>query len=118
MIRPHLVPVSYTIMGTIGGNAHENWSLLRVLPLLIGARVPSKEPLWQVLCDLKDIVELVVPPFHTEDSICYLDFKISEHWAVFQEVFPHERICPTHHYLEHYPQLIHQFGPLLALWTI
>ncbi|OON91157.1 MAG: hypothetical protein ATN32_02455 [Candidatus Epulonipiscium fishelsonii] len=116
--RPHLLPLTYSIKRTIGGNAHENWSLLRFLPLLIGARVPSNEPVWQVLCDLKDIVELVVAPFHTEDSISYLNFKISEHRAVFQEVFPHERIRPKHHYLEHYPQLIRQFGPLVALWTM
>ena len=116
--RPHLVPLTYTTRRTIGGNAHENWSLLRFLPLLIGARVPSSEPAWQVLCELKDIVELFVAPLHTEDSISYLDFKISEHRAVFQEVFPHERIRPKHHYLEHYSLLIRQFGPLVALWTM
>lgn len=111
--RPHLVPLTSATKRTIGGNAHENWSLLRFLPLLIG--VPSNEPAWQVLCDLKDIVELAVAPLHTEDSISYLDFKISEHRAVFQEVFSHERIRPKHHFLEHYSQLIRQFGPLVAL---
>ena len=116
--RPHLVPLTYATKRTIGGNAHENWSLLRFLLLLIGARVPSNEPAWQVLCDLKDIVELAVAPLHTEDSISYLDFKISEHRAVFQEVFPHVRIRPKLHFLEHYPQLIRQFGPLVALWTM
>lgn len=116
--RPHRVPITYATKRTIGGNAHENWSLLRFLPLLVGTRVPSNEPAWQVLCELKDIVELVVAPFHTEDSISYLDFKISEHRTVFKEVFPHEKIRPKHHYLEHYPQLIRQFGPLVALWTM
>lgn len=116
--RPHLVPLTYATKRTIGGNAHENLSLLRFLPLLIGAIVPSNEPAWQILCDLKDIVELAVAPLHTEDSISYLDFKISEHRAIFQEVFPHKRIQPKHHFLEHYPQLICQFGPLVALWTM
>lgn len=66
--RPHLVPLTYTTKRTIGGNVHENWTLLRFLPHLIGTRVPSNEPAWQVLCELKDIVELVVAPFPTEDS--------------------------------------------------
>lgn len=96
---PHLVPLTFATKRTIGGNAHDNWSLLRFLPLLIGARIPSNEPAWQVLCDLKDIVELAVAPLHTEDSISYLDFKISEHRAVFQEVFPHEKIRPKLHFL-------------------
>ncbi|KAA8580464.1 hypothetical protein FQN60_005999, partial [Etheostoma spectabile] len=82
--RPHAVPPSYATRKTIGGNVHENWSLLRFLPHLVGTRVPSTEPAWHVLCELKDIVELVVAPFHTEDSISYLDFKISEHRAVFE----------------------------------
>lgn len=99
--RPHLVPLTYPTKRTIGGNAHENWSLLRFLPLLIGARVPSNEPAWQVLCDLKDIVELAVAPLHTEDSISYLDFKITEHRAVFQEVFPHK-----------------EYGPDIIFWSI
>ena len=29
--------------------------------------------------DLEDIVELVVSPFQTDDTIRYLDTKISEH---------------------------------------
>lgn len=112
------MPLTYATKRTIRGNTHENWSLLRFLPLLVGTSVSTNEPMWQVLCDLNDIVELVIVPFHTDDSISYLDFKISEHRAVFQEVFPHHRIRPKYHYLEHYPQLIRQFGPLVALWTL
>ena len=34
---------------------------------------------WQILLDLKDIVELVVAPKHTDKSIVYVEGKISEH---------------------------------------
>lgn len=102
----------------MGGNAHENWALIRFLPLLIGSKVPHEEQAWQILTDLKDIVDLVVTPVHTEDSIPYLDFKISKHRVRFQEVFPDSTLRPKHHYLEHYPQLIRQFGPLVAVWTM
>lgn len=34
--RPHSVPLSFASRKTVGGNAHENWSLIRFLPLLIG----------------------------------------------------------------------------------
>lgn len=50
-----------------------------MLPFLIGHVVPEGEPAWQVLMDLKDIVELVVSPVHTDESISYLEIKISEH---------------------------------------
>lgn len=116
--RPHPVALSFASKKTVGGNAHENWSLIRFLPLLIGQSVSCEEPAWQILTDLKDIVELVVSPVHTEDSISYLGFKISEHRIRFQEVFPDCDLKPKHHFLEHYPYLIRKFGPLVALWTM
>lgn len=57
--KPHIVPKSFLARKSIGGNAHENWCLLRLLPFLIGQYVPENEPAWLVLMLLKDIVELV-----------------------------------------------------------
>lgn len=34
--RPQTIGKVFSIKGTIGGNAHENWCLIRLLPLLIG----------------------------------------------------------------------------------
>nr|XP_054599134.1 uncharacterized protein LOC107389155 isoform X1 [Nothobranchius furzeri]XP_054599135.1 uncharacterized protein LOC107389155 isoform X1 [Nothobranchius furzeri] len=116
--RPHPVAQSFASKKTVGGNAHENWSLLRFLPLLLGQSVPCEEPAWQVLLDLKDIVEIIVCPVQTEESVAYLDFKISEHRVKFQEVFTDCELKPKHHFLEHYPHLIRQYGPLVALWTM
>lgn len=116
--RPHPVALSFASKKSVGGNAHENWSLIRFLPLFVGQSVPCEEPAWHILTDLKDIVDLVVSPVHTEDSIAYLGFKISEHRIKFQEVFPDVNLKPKHHYLEHYPYLIRKFGPLVALWTV
>lgn len=115
---PKPIPLNFATRKSIGGNAHENWSLLRLLPLMIGFKVPESEPAWHLLMDLKDIVELVVSPFHTDDTIRFLDTKISEHRHRYLQVFPEARVLPKHHYLEHYPQLIKAFGPLVAMWTM
>jgi len=115
---PHPVPLTYSTRRTVGGNSHENWSLIRFLPLLLGQKVPADEPAWNLLTDLKDIVDLVVTPVHTDETIAYLNFKISEHRVRFKEVFPDSNLLPKHHFLEHYPQLIYQFGPLVSLWTL
>lgn len=90
LIKPidHIPLLSILNPKSVGGNAHENWTLIRFLPLMIGHRVQHEEPAWQILTDLKDIVELVVCPVHTENSFAYLDFNISEHRTRFQEVFP------------------------------
>ncbi|XP_056443822.1 uncharacterized protein LOC130380603 [Gadus chalcogrammus] len=116
--RPHLVTATFAAKRSLGGNAHENWCLLRLLPFLIGLRVPESDPVWQVLMVLKDIVELVMSPAHTEESICYLDTKIAEHRQRFLDVFPQNKLIPKHHFIEHYPELIREFGPLSALWTM
>ena len=115
---PQQVPLNVAAKKSVGGNAHENWSLLRLLPLIIGSKIPEGEPAWEVLLVLKDIVELVVSHDYTEESICYLDSKISEHRHRFLQVFPQEKLIPKHHYLEHYPQLIRAYGPLVLLWTM
>lgn len=116
--RPHDIPRSFTSSNTIGGNAHENWTLLRFLPFVIGHIVPEDEPAWLVILDLKDIVELVVAPVHTDETVAYLEAKIYDQRQRYLDLFPHVKLLPKHHYLEHYPQMIRRFGPLVALWTM
>ncbi len=118
----HLLPQNLQKKNTIGGNAHENWCLPlrdRLLPLIVGRLVPSDESAWHVILDSKDIVELVVAPIHTaEFCIAYLECKISEHRQRYQELFPYQKLLPKHHFLEHFPELIKCFGPLVTLWTM
>lgn len=116
--RPHAIPKTFRLKKSIGGNAHENWSLLRFLPFFVGPLVPSHDPAWQVILDLKDIVELVVAPVHTTQSIAFLEEKICEHRCRLQEVFPGLKLLPKHHFLEHYPHMIRCFGPLVGMWTM
>lgn len=104
--RPHLVPGNFSKRKSVGGNAHENSCLLHLLPLMIGLKIPEYEPAWQMLMTLKSIVELVMSPSHTEESICYLDSLVSEHRSRLLEAFPQQKLIPKHHFLEHYLQLI------------
>lgn len=39
--QPQLIAHGFSTKGTIGGNGHENWTLLRLLPLIIGHQVPE-----------------------------------------------------------------------------
>lgn len=54
--------------------------------------VPEDEPAWLVLMDLKDIIELVVAPVHSDDCISYLESKIIEHRHRYKELFPGVRL--------------------------
>lgn len=116
--RPQTLQTNFSKKGTIAGNGHENWALLRFLPLLIGHHVPESEKTWSVILELKDIVELLASPSFTTETLCYLQAKISDHRQLLLEVFPGTKLRPKHHYLEHYPVLIKKFGPLFEFWTI
>lgn len=50
---------------------------------------------------LKYIIALVVAPVQNEESIAYLDSKMSEHPHRFQDVFPNEELIPKHQFLKH-----------------
>lgn len=88
---PQLVSVNFATWKTVGSNAHENWTLLRLLPLMVGSKIPEGDPAWEVLLVLRDIVELVVNQVHTEKTICFLDSKISEHKHGFPRATPHPK---------------------------
>ncbi|KAL6478150.1 hypothetical protein MHYP_G00139850 [Metynnis hypsauchen] len=50
-----------------------------MLAFMVGEKIPQDDKVWQLLMTLKDIVELVMAPVHTDQSIGYLDSKIGEH---------------------------------------
>ncbi|KAL6473044.1 hypothetical protein MHYP_G00192320 [Metynnis hypsauchen] len=62
---PQLVPVNFAARKSVGGNGHENWTLLRLLPLMVGSKIPEdlmSDPahLRVVLAD-HDVRKLLLP---------------------------------------------------------
>lgn len=98
-----LISKNFVGKRTIGGNGHENSTLLRLLPLMIGITVPDGDGAWTVLINLKEILELVLSPMFDDESIQYLQTKIQDQRQTLQEVFPEFRLLLKHHYIEHYP---------------
>lgn len=116
--KPQKITKSSFARSSIGGNGHENWTLLRLLPLMIGSSIPEQEPSWEILMDLKEIVEIVVSNKFSEEILGYLECKISDHRKLLIDTFPEFNLRPKHHFIEHYPHLIRCFGPLVELWTM
>ena len=116
--RPQKVPSTFQRNNTLRGNGHENWSLVHFLPLIIGHRVPEGDQVWELVLELKDLVELLSTSHFTSDSLCCLQSKISDHRQLLLTVFPQNKLRPKHHFIEHYPYLIQKFGPLIECWTI
>lgn len=81
--QPQTIGKGFSTKGTIGGNGHKNWSVIRLLPPFVDHCVPEGNNYWEILRLLKDIVELVVAPKHTDarwqstESCCSQLFQIS-----------------------------------------
>lgn len=97
---PQRIPVNFHLTGTIGGNGHENWTLLRLLPIIIGDEVPENDDAWSLILERKDIVEVLASSAFTSESICYLEAKIFEHRTLLKELFPDVKLKPKHNFLE------------------
>lgn len=116
--KPHKISKASFDKGSVGGNGHENWTLLRLLPFMIGCKIPEHEPAWEILMDLKEIVEIVVSHTLSEEALCYLSSKLRDHRKLLTSTFPQFRLRPKHHFIDHYPNLIRCYGPLVDLWTM
>ena len=103
----------------LSGNAVQNCTFIRLLPLLIGDKiVDPSDDVWQQIMRLRDIVEFVCAPSIAEWQIAYLKVIIEQYIEYRARLFPEHNLKPKHHYLLHYPSLIMQFGPLIRVWTM
>lgn len=104
----------------LSGQAVQNWTFLRLLPLIVGERVkfPWKDDVWLLLLHLRRIVNIICAPKITTNLIAILRQLIIDYLDLRQHHFPDHSLLPKHHYLSHYPNLILKFGPLIRLWTL
>lgn len=100
------------------GNRHEKWSLMSFIPLIIGHYIAECDQTWKLILELKDLIELLLIPYFTPDSICNLQSKICDHRELLLTVFLHNKLRPKHHFIEHYPYLIQTCLSPNECWTI
>lgn len=115
---PQKIAATFLWNKNLCGNGHENWSLVRFLPLIIGHCVPEGYQTWELVLELKDLVELLSTPCFISDLLCNLQANILDHRQLPQTVFPEKKLIPKHHFVEYYPHLIQKFGPPTECWTI
>ena len=86
--------------------------LVKILPFLIGDRVPVGDPMWSLYLLLRDIMDLVFADTCTVGDSVYLKCKVDDHHSLFRSLFPDRNMLPKHHMLVHYPFVMRQVGPL------
>ena len=82
------------------------WLLGRLLPQLLGAKIPQDDDHWLNYLALLDIVDMLLAPELTEDDVALLATMISDHHFELKRLYPHASITPKMHYIVHMPRLI------------
>ena len=99
-------------------SASQTILLCRILPFLIGDKVPEDDELWHCFLLLLKIIDLVVSPHISIDNCGLLKVLIEEHHFVFKSVYPNSSIIPKMHFMTHYPEQILSLGPMVCSWTM
>ena len=77
--------------------AAQMWCLCRLLPLMIGDKVPETDSRWLNFLRLLEIIDVLFAPVLSNNLIAYLHFLIEEHHQLFTELYPSCNITPKIH---------------------
>lgn len=106
----------------LGGHAVQNWSLLRLLPFIIGDKIQDfNDPAYKLYLLLKDLTEFFCAPSFLKTDVPYIkDVLLPQYFELRSEVLDESiyPLKPKHHFMMHYPELMLKYGPLIHLWTL
>ena len=85
------------------------WCLGRLLPLMIGERIPEDSDHWLNFLRLSTIMDYLLAPVLSPECIEYIKVLIQEHHDMWKELYPNCGITPRMHYLIHYPECIQKY---------
>ena len=77
----------------------------RILPLLVGDRVPDDDERWENFLTVMEIVDGLFCHRLTEDDAVYVKCLLSDHHNDFVSLYPSMSVIPIHdsHSTPHYP---------------
>ena len=102
----------------VKGTFSQCWTLLRVLPFMIGSLVPRNEDVWVLLVDLLLLVQILCAP-RMDDAMLDRMKPLIEKWLKdFCRNFPDFHLTPKFHYLLHYRHWATKLGSLRKSWTM
>lgn len=99
----------------LGQKASQMWCFIRMLPLLIGDRVPHDNVYYKLILLLVQSMDIIYAPLVTVSHTVYLKHLIYDHHNHFASIFPQNRMINKHHHMVHYPNCIRMCGPLTSM---
>jgi hypothetical protein len=114
--KPAEVPTSGD---RLGGQAIQNWTLLRFLPLIMMDKLVNEaDEVWHFVVLMIHLTALICASRISKAQVAYMNLLIDEYLHARYLLFPSVPLRPKHHYISHYASLTLKFGPLVRLWTM
>lgn len=92
-------------------SARECWTFVHFFPLMFYDLVDTADDVWQFICVVVRLLDLVLYVSHNSASINLLKNTIEEHNSMYLKLFD-DTLKPKHHFLTHYPTIIQSSGPV------
>lgn len=102
--------------GSLRSSASQMLMMCRILPFIIGQKVPENDLNWKCFLLLRQIIDIVLCPLASESMSTSLKFLINEHHNLFMSLY--SKCTPKMHFLVHYPEQMLTVGPMNKTWTI
>ena len=83
------------------------WTLIRLLPLMIGFLIPLGNNFWSVYIEFVQIVEILCGTEFTNIDLLLLQDIIDTFPPKYMDVFPNVIMKPEGHFLQHYRAMVH-----------
>lgn len=104
--------------GRIKQTAIEMYTLLCLLPFLVGSKITHGDERWVNVLHLLQITLLSCSSCVSKTSAFELQQIVYTYLENFKKCYPKASFIPKMHYLTHFPQQILNFGPLRNLWCM
>ena len=102
----------------VKGTFCQIWTLLRVVPFLLGSLVPAHETAWVLLMDLVLLVQFFCAPRMDGAMRDRMQMLVEKWLKDFRRTFPQFRFTPKFHYMLHYRHWASKVGSLRKSWTM
>ena len=103
--------------GKIKLTAGSMWLFSRMLPIIIGDKIPNTDSHWKCYTLLLRIIDICTCHECSVDTVAYLSTLIEEHHSTFVEIYD-SNIIPKMHCMVHYPDQFLNFGPIIHTWCM
>ena len=103
---------------SIHSSAAQMLTLIRILPALIGPKVPEGDANWSCFLLLRKMLDIIMCPLLPSGACATLKHLVIEHHTLYCSLYGCDQVIPKMHFLTHYPEQILAIGPSIRAWTM